>query len=70
MPTLILSPLHSENARRLWRAASSLGWRTERLHHWKVTDELRAVPEPVLYAVIELNGPWASGIYGAIRSQR
>jgi hypothetical protein len=49
MPTLILTPRFTEDAQALWRAAGQLGWRVERLTSWRVPEELRAVPEPVLY---------------------
>ncbi len=49
MPTLILSPRHTEDSQRLWRAAGRLGWRTERLTSWRIPLDLRAVPEPVIY---------------------
>ena len=48
-PTLILSPRHTEDSQRLWRAAGRLGWRVERLASWHVPDDLRAVAEPVVY---------------------
>jgi ATP-grasp domain, R2K clade family 2 len=49
MPTLILTPRFSEDAQALWRGANHLGWNVERLKSWQVPDELRQVPEPVLY---------------------
>lgn len=49
MPTLILTPRFTEDAQALWRAAGQLGWGVERLTTWRVPDELRATPEPVLY---------------------
>jgi hypothetical protein len=49
MPTLILSPRQTEDAQRLWRAASLLGWRVERLQTLRVPDELTTASEPVLY---------------------
>ena len=49
MPTLILSPRHTEDSQRLWRAAGRLGWRTERLTSWRIPPDLRGVPEPVVY---------------------
>ena len=30
MPTLILTPRHTDDAQALWRAAGRLGWRIER----------------------------------------
>ena len=49
MPTLILTPRYSEDAQSLWRAATHLGWNVERLLNWRLTDEIKLVPEPVLY---------------------
>jgi hypothetical protein len=49
MPTLILTPRFTNDAQALWRAAVQLGWGVERLTSWRVPEELRAVPEPVLY---------------------
>jgi ATP-grasp domain, R2K clade family 2 len=49
MPTLILTPRFTEDAQALWRAANQLGWNIERLRSWQVPDELRKVPDPVLY---------------------
>jgi hypothetical protein len=50
MPTLILSPRQTEDGQRLWRAAGRLGWRVERLPSWHIPADLRAAPEPVVYA--------------------
>ena len=50
MPTLILGPRHTEDGQRLWRAAGEAGWRVERLASWRIPDDLRGVPEPVVYA--------------------
>jgi hypothetical protein len=49
MPTLILGPRQTEDSQRLWRVASQLGWRVERLATWRIPDDLLGVPEPVLY---------------------
>ena len=49
MPTLILTPRFTGDAQALWRAAVQLGWGVERLTSWRVPEDLRAVPEPVLY---------------------
>src|SRR5438132_7923079 len=49
MPTLILTPRFTEDAQALWRAAGQLGWGVERLTSWRVPEELRSVPDPVLY---------------------
>jgi hypothetical protein len=49
MPTLILTPRYTEDAQALWRAAISLGWQVERLSNWRVSDEITAASDPVLY---------------------
>lgn len=49
MPTLILSPRHTEDSQVLWRAAGRLGWQVERLASWRVPEALKLVEEPVLY---------------------
>jgi len=49
MPTLILTPRFTVDAQVLWRTAVRLGWGVERLSTWRVTDDLRAIPDPVLY---------------------
>jgi hypothetical protein len=49
MPTLILTPRFTEDAQALWRAAGRLGWGVERLTSWRVPEELRSVPDPVVY---------------------
>src|SRR5690349_9505180 len=49
MPTLILTPRHTDDAQALWRAAGRLGWRVERLTGFRLTDDMRAASEPVLY---------------------
>jgi hypothetical protein len=56
MPTLILTPRYTEDAQALWRAAGRIGWRVERLTSWRIPDDLRSVPDPVLY-VEALMGP-------------
>jgi hypothetical protein len=63
MPTLILTPRFTEDAQALWRAAGQLGWRVERLTSWRIPDELRAAPEPVLY-LEALFGPTLAGQFG------
>ncbi|MBC7820124.1 MAG: ATP-grasp domain-containing protein [Planctomycetaceae bacterium] len=50
MPTLILSARNNEDSQRLWRAAIRKGWAVERLHDWRVPEEMKSVPEPILYA--------------------
>jgi hypothetical protein len=52
MPTLLLSPRYTDDAQALWRAAGRLGWRVERLHGWRVPEDLLTVPEPVLYVEV------------------
>jgi ATP-grasp domain, R2K clade family 2 len=49
MPTLILTPRFTDDAQALWRAATQLGWGVERLTSWRVPEDLRGVPDPVLY---------------------
>lgn len=49
IPTLILTPRFTDDAQALWRAAGQLSWSVERLASWRVPEELRSVPEPVLY---------------------
>jgi hypothetical protein len=49
MPTLILTPRYCQDSQALWRAANRLGWRVERLINWRLPDELKLVPEPILY---------------------
>ena len=49
MPTLILTPRYCQDSQALWRAANHLGWRVERLINWRLPDELKLVPEPILY---------------------
>lgn len=49
MPTLILTPRFTDDAQALWRAAQRLGWNVERLHTWRIPDELKIISEPVLY---------------------
>jgi len=49
MPTLIFTPRHTDDSQALWKAATSLGWSTERLVTWRVPDHFRNLSEPVLY---------------------
>ena len=56
MPTLILTPRHTDDSQALWRVAVARGWRVERLTTWRVPEELCAVADPVLY-VEALFGP-------------
>ena len=49
MPTLVLGPRQTGDNQHLWRAASRLGWRVERLATWRIPDDLRGCDEPVLY---------------------
>ncbi len=63
MPTLILTPRFTEDAQALWRAAGQLGWDVERLTSWRVPEELRGVPEPVLY-LEALFGPTLAEQFG------
>lgn len=68
MPTLILGPRQTEDGQRLWRAAGRLGWRVERLAGWRVPDDLRAVPEPVVYAEA-LMAPTVAAAFGLTLSE-
>lgn len=63
MPTLILTPRHTEDSQAVWRAAGRLGWGVERLQSWRVPDHLRTVPEPVLY-LEALIGPTLAAQFG------
>ncbi|MFB9243462.1 ATP-grasp domain-containing protein [Massilia antarctica] len=49
MPTLILTPRHTDDSHILWKAAARLGWRVERLAAWRVPPTLQSLPDPVLY---------------------
>jgi hypothetical protein len=49
MPTLFFTPRYSEDTQALWKAAASLGWKTERLSSWRVPDHLKSVTDPVVY---------------------
>ncbi len=49
MTTLILSPRHTEDSQKLWRAALELGWEVVRVQGWRVED-LPPISEPVVYA--------------------
>jgi hypothetical protein len=49
MPTLVLTPRYTEDAQALWRAAGRLGWDVQRLTTWHIPEDLRSVPDPVLY---------------------
>ncbi|UXI68136.1 ATP-grasp domain-containing protein [Tahibacter amnicola] len=50
MPTLILTPRQTPDSRALWKAASQMGWQTERLGSWRIPEHVRSASEPVLYA--------------------
>src|SRR5688572_22799200 len=63
MPTLILTPRYTEDAQALWRAAGQLDWPVVRLQRWRVPEELRDVPEPVLY-LEALLGPTLAEQFG------
>ena len=63
MPTLILSPRHTEDSQRLWRAAGQIGWKIERLSSWRIPPDLRTVPEPVVY-VEALMAPTLAAEFG------
>jgi hypothetical protein len=63
MPTLILSPRHTEDSQRLWRAASRKGWNVERLSTWRVTDELGCIDDPLIYVEV-LMAPTVASVVG------
>lgn len=63
MPTLILSPRHTEDSQTLWRAAIAKGWDVERLPSWTVSDVLLSAPEPVLY-IEALMAPHVASQFG------
>lgn len=63
MPTLILTPRHSDDTQALWKAAARQGWRVERLSSWRVPEHLRDLPEPVFYGEA-LFGPSISAALG------
>jgi hypothetical protein len=48
MPTLLLTPRHTEDSQQLWRGCLRLGWGVERVHGWKVPD--LSPDEAVVYA--------------------
>lgn len=52
MPTLILSPRHTEDSQRLWRAAGRKGWEIERLTSWNATEGLAVISDPVIYVEV------------------
>lgn len=49
MPTLILTPRHSEDSQALWKAAARRGWSIERLPGWRIPEHLRELDCPVFY---------------------
>ena len=59
MPTLIFTPRYTEDSQALWKAAATLGWRTERLTSWRVPDHLKSAPVPVLYGEALFGPPLA-----------
>lgn len=63
MPTLILTPRYTEDSQALWKAASRIGWNTERLTGWHVAAHLKLLDDPVLY-VEALFGPTIAGQLG------
>lgn len=63
MPTLILTPRFTVDAQALWRAALQRGWAVERLSTWRVPDDMRDVPDPVLY-LEGLFGPTLAAEFG------
>ncbi|MBW8808656.1 MAG: ATP-grasp domain-containing protein [Lysobacter sp.] len=67
MPTLILTPRHSEDSQALWKAAARQGWSVERLPGWRVPEHLRALADPVFYGEA-LFGPSISEQLGLVLS--
>ena len=63
MPTLILTPRHTEDSQALWKAAGNLGWTVERLDGWRVPDRLRQAEDVVLY-LEALFGPTIAEQFG------
>jgi hypothetical protein len=56
MPTLVLSPRHTDDSQALWRVAIARGWDVHRLPAWRIGDDLLDANEPFLY-VEALFGP-------------
>lgn len=63
MPTLILTPKHTEDSQALWRAAIEAGWGVHRLARWEVSADEARLPDPVLY-VDSLFGPGIADAFG------
>ena len=63
MPALILTPRFTEDAQALWGAANRLDWDVHRLTRWHIPEELRTVPDPVLY-LETLLGPTLAEQFG------
>jgi hypothetical protein len=53
-PTLVLSPRHTTDSQKLWRAALELGW--------EVVVDVGFIRDRG-WAVIEQNAAWGAGIY-------
>jgi hypothetical protein len=49
MPTLVLTPRHTEDSQALWKAAAGCGWSVERLNGWHVPEHLKAKKDLALY---------------------
>jgi hypothetical protein len=49
MPTLILSPRHTDDSQALWRVTIERGWDVHRLTTWRIPEEARRLDEPFLY---------------------
>ncbi len=57
MPTLLLPPRYTPDTNAIWQAAVAAGWETERVHGWRVHDDLRGTDvvlygEPLFAAVV------------------
>src|SRR5438094_7670873 len=50
MPTLILSSRYTDDSQILWRAAIRQRWDVKRLSGWRVPEDVRQAPDPVIYA--------------------
>ncbi len=57
MPTLVLTPRHSEDTQALWKAAAREGWRIERLSGWHVPPSLQGIEDDIVLYVEALFGP-------------
>lgn len=56
VPTLVLTPRHTDDSQALWRVAVTRGWGVHRLRSWRIDNDARALTDPFLY-VEALFGP-------------